>query len=120
MVANHEKDLLLMCGIDSEAVQDDSSHLRSTFGMPLDPNRLSNVVQKENKVQERWCRILAQAFTILIVDGFVRQKYVIEYSHGAERVYVRRVTMIILMLHQAGKPLEFRNESPKHPEVMHG
>jgi len=87
--------------------------------MAFNRSAFADIMKQENDIEERRVIGLSKHLAVIFpINGFSGENPV-EGSDGVERVDVRCVSVVILVLDEAGKSREFREEAFEHPKVMH-
>jgi len=82
--------------------------------------RLPGVVQEQCKVQDEWSFQALEYFSVLGQWQRLGGPDFIQLLDASERVFIGRILVIKLMLHQTGEPAKFRNEFAEESHIVHG
>lgn len=106
-------------GRNPEAFEHRGGDGHAGLGMPLDALALADVVQQENQVEQGGLGGLVQDFAVALGARIARRENGVKFPDRAERVDVRGVPVVVLVLHEADERREFRHEASEHAEFVH-
>src|SRR5882724_7952584 len=87
--------------------------------MPPRANGFAAVMQKQRQIKDEWVIELLKNLAIGDQLRIIRRCQSVELVDTYQCVFVRRVTMQKLVLHQTGELTEFGNISPQEINPMH-
>ena len=119
MVLDDKGDEFAAFGVDLEALEERAGEAHAAFAVILDGHGLADVVQEQDEIEQGGLGRLMQRLAVLEGDRLGFGEDAVELADGVEGVDVGRVTVIKLVLHEAGEPVERRDEPPQHAELVH-
>ena len=81
------------------------------------PAGLADVVQEQDEIEQGGVGGFVQFLAVFERDRLGLGEDAVELADGVEGVDVGRVAVVELVLHEAGEPVERRDEPPQHARV---
>ena len=92
---------------------------RACFRVWPRPDSFAGIVQKQCQIQNKWILQLLKNFAISYQLRIIGRDQRVQFVDADQRVFVGRITMQELMLHQTGQLAEFGNISAEEIDPMH-